>query len=137
MKQSNDNVHSLNNAYVQKQKYHYQQEQRFDYVKKIHKRRLTIVGIVLLVILVFFGFQFIKIHHNIATSQTLIQQNQANLNKEKAKNESLNLEIKQLKDPLYVQKYIRSKYFYSKDNETIYNLPSNNASDVLNQQNKK
>lgn len=137
MKQSNNNVRSLNNAYVRKQAYHHQQQERVGYVQKVHKRRLVILGIVLLVMLVFFGFQFLKIHHNIAASQVLIQQNKTSLNKAEAQNQSLNLEIKQLKDPIYVQKYIRSKYFYSKDNETIYNLPSSNASDVLSQQNKK
>ncbi|MBU3852189.1 MAG: septum formation initiator family protein [Candidatus Paralactobacillus gallistercoris] len=130
-----NNVHALDNAYVQQQKQHQQRRQRATYVYKIHKRRLLILSIVLLVMLLFFGWQFFKVHRNIEASRAQIQQSQAALAKTKSQNDSLNLEIKQLKDPLYVQKYIRSKYLYSKDGETIYNLPQDNANAVLNKQN--
>ena len=40
-----------------------------------------------------------------------------------AKNDRLKREVERLKDADYVQKIIRSQYFYSKDGETIYILP--------------
>ncbi len=45
------------------------------------------------------------------------------LKRTQAKNERLKREVEQLKDADYVQKIIRSQYFYSKDGETIYILP--------------
>lgn len=45
------------------------------------------------------------------------------LKRTQVKNERLKREVEQLKDADYVQKIIRSQYFYSKDGETIYILP--------------
>lgn len=45
------------------------------------------------------------------------------LKRTQAKNDRLKREVEQLKDTDYVQKIIRSQYFYSKDGETIYILP--------------
>lgn len=45
------------------------------------------------------------------------------LKRTQAKNDQLKREVEQLKDTDYVQKIIRSQYFYSKDGETIYILP--------------
>ena len=45
------------------------------------------------------------------------------LTRTQAKNDRLKREVEQLKDTDYVQKIIRSQYFYSKDGETIYILP--------------
>ncbi len=45
------------------------------------------------------------------------------LKRTQAKNDRLKREVEQLKDADYVQKIIRSQYFYSKDGETIYILP--------------
>ena len=42
----------------------------------------------------------------------------------KAKNADLKEQIKQLNDEDYLRKLIREKYSYSKDNEIIYNLPT-------------
>ncbi|MBM6763498.1 FtsB family cell division protein [Ligilactobacillus agilis] len=45
------------------------------------------------------------------------------LKRTQAKNDRLKREVERLKDADYVQKIIRSQYFYSKDGETIYILP--------------
>ena len=39
----------------------------------------------------------------------------------------LNILIKQLNDEDYVQKLIRKKYLYSKNNEIIFSLPEDNS----------
>ena len=46
------------------------------------------------------------------------------LEKVKAKNANLKEQIKQLNDEDYLRKLIREKYSYSRDNEIIYNLPT-------------
>ncbi len=49
-----------------------------------------------------------------------------------ADNASLKLRVKQLNDDEYLEKLIREKYYYSRDNEMIYNLPDDKAKSVLN-----
>lgn len=46
-----------------------------------------------------------------------------NLQSSKKQARELNRQIEQLKDKDYLQKYIREKYYYAKDNEQLYNLP--------------
>lgn len=53
------------------------------------------------------------------------------LDKVKKDNSSLKLRVKQLNDDEYLEKLIREKYYYSRDNETIYNLPDDKAKSVL------
>lgn len=56
---------------------------------------------------------------------------QKKLDKIKKDNSSLKLRVKQLNDDEYLEKLIREKYYYSRDNETIYNLPDDKAKSVL------
>ena len=49
------------------------------------------------------------------------------LDKVKKDNASLKLRVKQLNDDEYLEKLIREKYYYSRDNEMIYNLPDDKA----------
>lgn len=58
------------------------------------------------------------------------------LDKVKKDNASLKLRVKQLNDDEYLEKLIREKYYYSRDNEMIYNLPDDKAKSVLNSENK-
>ena len=91
--------------------------------KRKHKaRRAKIIG--------FFSILFVILGIQIAikTAQTnrIRQEVQASkvtlakLNKEK---EKLNDKYADLKDPDYVAKLIRYRFYYSKPNETIYNVP--------------
>ncbi|CCI85140.1 FtsB family cell division protein [Lactobacillus pasteurii] len=91
--------------------------------KRKHKaRRAKIIG--------FFSILFVILGIQIAikTAQTnrIRQEVQASkvtlakLNKEK---EKLNDKYVDLKDPDYVAKLIRYRFYYSKPNETIYNVP--------------
>jgi cell division protein DivIC len=50
------------------------------------------------------------------------------LNKElydlKEKEQELSTDVLKLQDPEYIGRYLREKYYYSKDNEYIIKLPS-------------
>src|SRR5699024_12340210 len=71
-----------------------------------------------------FGIRLITMHYQ--TQNINVQTEEANkkLEKVKAKNADLKEQIKQLNNEDYLRKLIREKYSYSKDNEIIYNLPT-------------
>lgn len=56
---------------------------------------------------------------------------QKNLNTVKKENEKLKIRVKQLNDNDYLEKLIRERYYYSRDNETVYNLPEDKAKSLM------
>jgi cell division protein DivIC len=48
---------------------------------------------------------------------------QASLAKEKATNQKLKTQVKNLQNDDYLQKYVREKYLYTKEGELVFNLP--------------
>ncbi|AWZ38699.1 FtsB family cell division protein [Ligilactobacillus murinus] len=77
----------------------------------------------------------VQVGRNLWQAHTVKQQTttaQKKLDKVKKDNASLKLRVKQLNDDEYLEKLIREKYYYSRDNETIYNLPDDKAKSVLN-----
>ncbi|WHS09424.1 FtsB family cell division protein [Ligilactobacillus salivarius] len=85
--------------------------------------RVSIISLTILLTVVF-GIRLITMHYQ--TQNINVQTEEANkkLEKVKAKNADLKEQIKQLNDEDYLRKLIREKYSYSKDNEIIYNLPT-------------
>ena len=76
----------------------------------------------------------VQVGRNLWQAHTVKQQTttaQKKLDKVKKDNSSLKLRVKQLNDDEYLEKLIREKYYYSRDNETIYNLPEDKAKSVL------
>ena len=76
----------------------------------------------------------VQVGRNLWQAHTVKQQTttaQKKLDKVKKDNSSLKLRGKQLNDDEYLEKLIREKYYYSRDNETIYNLPDDKAKSVL------
>ncbi len=94
-----------------------------DYVKKVHRRRMVMIGIVFALILVVFGVQIFNAHRTYANTMEQIEVSKQKLEKQKSTQRDLKLEVNQLHDTNYVEKYIREKYMYSKPGEQIYNLP--------------
>lgn len=77
----------------------------------------------------------VQVGRNLWQAHTVKQQTttaQKKLDKVKKDNASLKLRVKQLNDDEYLEKLIREKYYYSRDNEMIYNLPDDKAKSVLN-----
>lgn len=117
----------LDNEYYQKQMAIKQRDERQR--KKVHKYRLfkrACAGI-----LVFCAaFSSLVIGRGIADKNRLEAQKevaQEALKNAQHTNSSLNFKIKQLNDEDYVQKLIRKKYLYSKNNEIIFSLPEDNS----------
>ncbi|KRK65004.1 hypothetical protein FC72_GL001631 [Companilactobacillus tucceti DSM 20183] len=96
---------------------------RIDYVKKIHKRRLTAIGVIFALVICVLGFQIINAHQAYSRTVDNIAVSQKKLEKQRATKSSLKVEKAQLSDKSYLEKYIREKYMYSKPGEQVYNLP--------------
>lgn len=91
--------------------------------KAIHrKRRQTIVSIFAIV------FVILGIQIGIKVSQThrineQVQASKSTLTKKKNENTKLTHQRDDLKDPNYIAKLVRYKFYYSRPNEKIYNIP--------------
>lgn len=91
-------------------------------VPKASKRRLTLLGPLSLVIIIYFlftvgvyGYRLI----NLSIEETQLKEKLVSL---QAEEESLKIEIQKLKDPDYLARYARENYLYSKDGEYIIKL---------------
>ena len=110
----------LDNEYYQKQMAIKQRDERRR--KKEHKYRLFKRACA--------AFSSLVIGRGIADKNRLEAQKevaQEALKNAQHTNSSLNFKIKQLNDEDYVQKLIRKKYLYSKNNEIIFSLPEDNS----------
>lgn len=96
--------------------------------EQIHKRRIIAIVSVLVFVILFFGFQIIHAKMSESETNSAITTSEKKLKKEKDDNEDLKLKSKQLKDDDYIQKVIRSKYYYSKNGEQVYALPGGDDS---------
>ncbi len=91
--------------------------------EEVHRKRrvryLTIFGLIFVVL----GIQLIL---NITTTHRIkseIQTNKTSLVEQKETKRRLKIKRNNLKDPDYLAKYIRYKFYYSKKGEQIYNIP--------------
>ena len=91
-------------------------------MSKKSKRRLTLLAPLSLFMILFFGFTIIKYTFNIfnlKTQELELQQKLIDLQEEE---ENLSSEIVKLKDPEYIAKYAREKYYYTKDGEYVIKI---------------
>ena len=93
--------------------------------EEVHRKRrvryLTVFSLIFLIL----GVQLIL---NITTTHRIkseIQTNKTSLVQQKERNRRLKIKRNNLKDPDYLAKYIRYKFYYSKKGERIYNIPEN------------
>ncbi len=97
--------------------------------QKVIMRLFAVIAVVVTVVCL------VQVGRNLWQAHTVKQQTttaQKKLDKVKKDNASLKLRVKQLNDDEYLEKLIREKYYYSRDNEMIYNLPDDKAKSVLN-----
>lgn len=90
----------------------------------VHRNRLLAL---LTLFLLICGIIFIQVKANEATladSQKILQEKNSKLEKVQKNKEHLKIVVKELKDEKYIKKWLRSKSFYSKDGEIIYNFGS-------------
>lgn len=94
--------------------------------KEIHRVRRNRIIAIFSILIVFLGIQI-----SVKVAQTNRINNQVQASKEsltKVKKQDKDLSVKRddLKDPDYVAKLVRYKFYYSKPNEKIYNVPEEN-----------
>lgn len=96
---------------------------------KKRKKKASKSKIRIFISLIIFGSVTIALGYNCITNILKIQdmKNEKRELKEElislqAEKESLETDILKLKDPDYIAKYVREKYFYSKDGEVILRL---------------
>lgn len=93
------------------------------------KRALRIIACFAFFILIL-GVQLVRTNASRHKVDQQVVTSQRQLAKAKRTNADLKAQVKQLNDQDYLGQLIRSKYYYSKSNETIYSLPGDHANDV-------
>lgn len=94
--------------------------------KEVHQKRLNVIVAVFAIIFIALGVQIaIKISQTGRLNNQVQAEKQA-LTKVKSKRDSLETKNQDLKDPNYVAKLIRYKFYYSKSDEKIYNVHEGN-----------
>lgn len=92
--------------------------------KQIHKNRRTIILTCFAVVFLLLGVQIMgKVSQTHQINQR-VQASKENLVKVQHKESKLRAQRNNLQDPDYVAKFIRNKFFYSKSDEKVYNLPN-------------
>lgn len=103
-------------------------------ISKKSKRRLAILVPITFTMIGFFIFTFINYTINIINLTKQENDLKNKLTSLEIEEKDLNTEILKLKDPEYIAKYAREKYYYSKDGEYVIKIEENDNSDKLNNQ---
>lgn len=116
-------IRVLNNEYFQAK----QKEARLQAKRQKRQQQRSLLHLICMAIMgLLFTYGVIRVAQAYLQIKALKQETvvaKRELKRTQAKNDRLKREVEQLKDADYVQKIIRSQYFYSKDGETIYILP--------------
>ncbi|RMC47622.1 septum formation initiator family protein [Lactobacillus sp. ESL0228] len=91
--------------------------------KEIHRVRRNRIVAVFVILFTILSFQIVQTCAQTKQIKQQVQTSKKSLNQINEEKRSLTVKRDDLKDPEYVTKLIRSKFLYSKPNETIYNLP--------------
>lgn len=91
--------------------------------REVHRVRRNRIIAIFAIVFIFLGVQLcVKIMRTKQINQQVASQRQT-VTKIKHQNKKLQEKVSDLKDPNYVAKMIRYKYYYSKPGETIYTIP--------------
>ncbi|GET16796.1 FtsB family cell division protein [Ligilactobacillus agilis] len=116
-------IRVLNNEYFQAK----QKEARLQAKRQKRQQQRSLLHLICVAIMgLLFTYGVIRVAQAYLQIKALKQETvvaKRELKRTQAKNDRLKREVERLKDADYVQKIIRSQYFYSKDGETIYILP--------------
>ncbi|WP_369351923.1 septum formation initiator family protein [Ligilactobacillus agilis] len=116
-------IRVLNNEYFQAK----QKEARLQAKRQKRQQQRSLLHLICMAIVgLLFTYGVIRVAQAYLQIKEIKQETivaKRELKRTQAKNERLKREVERLKDADYVQKIIRSQYFYSKDGETIYILP--------------
>lgn len=98
-------------------------------VKEVHRVRRNKIIAIFAIIFVFFGVQLIMVHVQTTRINSQVEASRVQLSKLNKKSKKLEAQSHDLKDPNYVGKVIRYKFYYSKPGEAIYNIPEKEDND--------
>lgn len=91
--------------------------------REVHRVRRNRIIAVFAIVFIFLGVQLgVKLMQTQKINQQVASQQQT-VTKIKHQNKQLREKVSDLKDPNYLAKMIRYKYYYSKSGETIYTIP--------------
>ena len=93
---------------------------------KIKKKalRLLLFGVSSVAVTVYFFALVLNMSLEIAAKYAEKDQLEADLNELREEEHELSTDVLKLQDPEYVARYLRERFYYSKDNEYIIKLPS-------------
>lgn len=123
-------VKVLNQDYYNKRAIQDENQREHLALTRRHRFKMLILCGVMLIITLTLGFNIIQNNIRASVLNKKTDQEKIELKKVKQKNKDLKLKVEQLKDSDYVAKIIRQKYYFSKDGETIYSLPSDKSKTV-------
>lgn len=85
---------------------------------------VNIIGLIgLFIIFIFLVFSFVKSTLKLREGNELIKKNQLKLEKIKEENSRLEVELKKVQNPEFIEKEIRNKYGLVKEGEAVIVLP--------------
>lgn len=98
-------------------------------VKEVHRVRRNRIVAIFAIIFLILGLQIVMVHVQTGHTQAQVTASKAEVTKLNNKSKRLESQVADLKDPDYVAKVIRYKYYYSKPGESIYNVPEKGETD--------
>lgn len=98
-----------------------------NYETKVHQRRLIFIGALFAIVILVFGTQILVSQRAYSQTNQQVELNQEKLKKQQSNQKDLKVQLNQLQDTTYLEKYIRDKYMYTKPGEQVYNLPVNDT----------
>ncbi|WP_125770984.1 FtsB family cell division protein [Companilactobacillus furfuricola] len=98
-----------------------------NYETKVHQRRLIFIGALFAIVILVFGTQILLSQRAYSQTNQQVELNQEKLKKQQSTQKDLKVQLNQLQDTTYLEKYIRDKYMYTKPGEQVYNLPVNDT----------
>jgi len=100
-------------------------------ISKTSKRRLTLLIPLSLFMISFFIFTTIRYTFNIISLKNKEQELEEKLSNLEEEEENLSDEIVKLKDPEYIAKYAREKYYYTKDGEYVIKIEEKDKEEII------
>lgn len=99
-------------------------------ISKKSKRRLTVFLPIALIIISFFVFNLVSYSVKIVKLMKEENELREKLSDLESEEKDLSNEITKLKDPEYIAKYAREKYYYSKNGEYVIKLEEKDKNDT-------
>lgn len=120
MKKPNPNVVQLNNEFIN------DENAKKRYQAAEERRRHRFIGWILIFIILLFilpAYNLVASYINLQEKKDQIIKLEEDYKELTARTDAEEKLAQQLKDPEYVEKYARAKYYYSADGEIIYAVP--------------